>query len=58
MINVCALMKSVIVCFSVLHSLVIADDFTEDDMVKILYYLDTADQLSDLINKQNNMWRV
>lgn len=45
---------------SVLHSLVIADDFTDDDMEKILYYLelDSADQLSDIIDKQNNMWRT
>lgn len=42
---------------SVLHSLVIADDFTGDDMEKILYCLDTSDQLSEVINKQNNMWR-
>ena len=42
---------------SVLHSLVIADEFTGEDMEKILYCLDTSDQLSEFINKQNNMWR-
>ena len=44
--------------FSVLHSLVIADEFTGKDMEKILYYLDTSDQLPEFINKPNNMWRV
>jgi len=39
--------------FSVLHSLVIADEFTGEDMEKILYCLDTSDQLSEFINKQN-----
>lgn len=43
---------------SVLHSLVIADDFTEDDMAKILYCLDQAEQLTDIIDKRNNMWRT
>ena len=43
---------------SVLHSLVIAEDFTEEDMEKILYYLDSSDQLTDLIDRQNTMWRT
>lgn len=43
---------------SVLHSLVIADDFTEEDMEKLLYFLDSSDLLAGVINKQNNMWRT
>jgi len=47
---------STIYYFSVLHSLVIADDFIGDDMEKILYCLDTSDQLSEVIDKQTDQY--